>query len=32
VLASIVGVIVMLYAYVFKQWVPHNVKFFEFIF
>ena len=31
-LATIVAVIIMLYAYVFPQFVPHNVKFFEFIF
>jgi lactate permease len=31
-LATIVAVIIMLYAYVFPHLVPHNVKFFEFIF
>jgi lactate permease len=31
-LTVIVGIIVMLYAYVVPQWVPHNVKFIEFLF
>jgi lactate permease len=31
VLASIVGVIIMLYAYVFPHLVPHNVEFFQLI-
>jgi lactate permease len=31
ILAAIVGVIIMLYAYVFPYLVPHNVEFFKFI-
>jgi lactate permease len=31
-LTVIVGLIVMMYAYVFPQWVPHDVKFIEFLF
>jgi lactate permease len=31
-LATIVAIIVMLYAYVFQQWVPHNVQFMKLFF